>query len=358
MYVTLKAEMPKGDSLYVSGNLLELGNWEPAGKKFQTLENGKLYVEFNAKKGSIIECKLSRGTWKTQAIYKKNDNPPDNIVIKADKDKEVKVTIYQWLDKRAVVSDPVQGSLLQFDRFECKGLKHKREIQVWLPVDYSENAEPYSVIYMHDGQNLFEPGNAFNGTDWKVDETITRLIAANKIKPCIVVGIPNSPDRMRELNLNTPLGKAYAKFVIDEVMPFIQTKFNVSKNHKDSFIGGSSMGGLMSFQMGFKHPDKFGGAICMSSAFQRKFTNIIDEVKRTEKMPLQCRFYMDTGEYEIEPGEIDDIVICYKEMMQLMKEKGFVEGENLMGYFDKKATHTESAWAKRFNLPLTFLLGK
>lgn len=78
--------MPKGDSLYISGNLLELGNWEPAGKKFQTLENGKLYVEFNAKKGSIIECKLSRGTWKTQAIYKKDDNPPDNIVIKADKD--------------------------------------------------------------------------------------------------------------------------------------------------------------------------------------------------------------------------------------------------------------------------------
>ncbi len=96
----------------------------------------------------------------------------------------------------------------------------------------------------------------------------------------------------------------------------------------------------------------------MSSAFQRRFTNIIEEVKKTEKMPLQCRFYIDTGEYEIEPGEEDDIVSCYKEMMQIMKEKGFKEGKNLMGYFDKKATHTESAWARRFHLPLMFLLGK
>lgn len=358
LLVTLKTKMPKGDSLYITGNLLELGDWEPTGKQLHLCEDGTYSIEFNARKGTIIECKLTRGTWKSQGIYINNGKPPDNYVIKADKDKIVKVSILDWLDKRVMVSDPVKGKLLAFDRFTCKGLKYKRGIEVWLPETYSDAHQPYSVIYTHDGQNLFEPGNAFAGMDWKVDETVTKLLNEGKIKNCIVVGIPNSPDRMKELNLETTLGKSYAQFIIEEVMPFVETKFNVSRNFSDSFIMGSSMGGLMAFQMGFTFPHKFGGAACLSSAFQSKFSKIIEQVKHSDHLPQGLRVYIDTGEYEKEINEREDICECYYKMMEILVKRGFKEGENLMGYFDEKATHTESAWAMRLKIPLMFLLGK
>lgn len=358
LLVTLKTELPEGDSLYITGNLLELGDWEPTGKKLQQLENGTYSIEFNARKGSIIECKITRGTWKTQGIYTKAIKPPDNLIIKADKDKIVKVSIFAWLDKLVMVSDPVKGKLLAFDRFECTDLKHKRGIEVWLPESYSESGPPHAVIYMHDGQNLFEPSSAFAGVDWKVDEMVSKLLSENKIKDCIIVGIPNSPDRMKELNFETKLGKAYAQFIIEEVMPFIETKFNVSQSHKNTFISGSSMGGLMAFQMAFTFPHKFAGAACLSSAFQPKFSKTIEMIKHCDHLPQNIKVYLDTGEYEHSNNEDESICSCYFSMMDALKSRGFVEGENLMGYFEEKATHTESAWASRLDIPLTFLLGK
>ncbi|MBQ3644331.1 MAG: esterase family protein [Candidatus Riflebacteria bacterium] len=351
LIVKLKAEMPKSDCLYVSGNLLELGDWNPAGKKMQQSVDGSYYIEFNARLNSIIQCKFTRGTWKTQAIIDKDDVPPNNLVIKANKSKEVKVDILEFLDQRPIVSDPVQGKLLSFDNFECKDLDYKRPITVWLPDSYSEKSEPNAVIYMHDGQNLFEPSASFAGNDWKVDETLTKMLKAKKIKACIVVAIPNSPDRMKELNLESKHGKAYAEFVINEVMPFVNGKFNTSKKPEDNIVAGSSMGGLMSFQMAIEYPDIFGKAACFSPAFPLTFSQTMGKVSKSKSLPLQSMIYLDTGEYE------DQITRSYYEMMELLQKKGYIEGKNLFGYFDKKATHTESAWANRFHIPMQYFLG-
>ncbi len=350
--VTLKAEMPKSDSLYVSGNLLELGDWNPAGKKMTQSVDGSYYIEFNARMGSIVQCKFTRGTWKTQGIHTEGDVPPNNYVIKVNKSKDVDVTILEWLDQRVVVSDPVQGKLVSFDCFECKGLDYKRPITVWLPDSYSEKSEPNAVIYMHDGQNLFEPSASFNGVDWKVDETLTKLLKSGEIKNCIVVGIPNSPDRMKELNLESKLGKSYAEFVINEVMPFINGKFNTSKKPEDNIIAGSSMGGLMSFQMAVEYPEVFGKAACFSPAFPLTYSQIMGKIKKCSSLPLESMLYIDTGEYE------EPITGSCTEMYELLLKKGYEENKNLLYYLDKEAIHTESAWARRFHIPMKFLLEK
>lgn len=351
LVVTLKTEMPKSDSLYISGDLLELGDWNPAGKKLAQSVDGSYYIEFNARKGSVVQCKFTRGTWKTQAIIDENDIPPNNLVIKVGKSKEVKVDILQFMDQRPIESDPVVGKLVSFDLFECKGLEYKRPITVWVPDSYSEKSEPSAVIYMHDGQNLFEPEASFGGNDWKVDETITKLLSQKAIKNCIVVGIPNSPDRMKELNLESKLGKAYAEFVINEVMPFVNGKFNTSKKPEDNIIAGSSMGGLMSFQMAMEYPEIFGKAACFSSAFPYTFSQIMAKVAKSDNLPFNSKIYIDTGDLE------DRITLSYHEMYDLLIQKGFVEGKNLMGYEAKNAIHTESAWANRFHIPMKFLLG-
>lgn len=350
--VSLQSELPDHDSLYITGNLPELGDWDPAGKTMQKIDDGLYCINFEARKGSIVECKLTRGTWKTQGIYDSNDVPPSNLVIKANKNKEVKVEILDWLDHQVLETDPVVGRIISLPEFACHGLKYKRPVEIWLPDNYSETGDPSAVIYMHDGQNLFEPGSAFAGADWKVDETITRMIAAGEIRNCIVVGIPNSPDRMKELNLFTKEGKAYAEFIINEVKPLVEKNFNVAGDRDNTAIMGSSMGGLMSFQMLCAYPEIFGMAGCLSSAFQKTDGRIFSQIEKSSILPLNSRLYLDTGEYE------PPIAESYFAMMHLLIDHGFIEGRNLMGFFDEGATHCEAAWARRLKVPLKFLLGK
>ncbi|MEW6712247.1 MAG: alpha/beta hydrolase-fold protein, partial [Candidatus Riflebacteria bacterium] len=283
---------------------------------------------------------------KTQGILSMEDVPPSNLVIKVVADETVPVRIIDWLDQQVRESDPVVGRLMTFNNLAAPGLRYQRPIQVWLP----ESGKPESVIYMHDGQNLFEPAAAFAGVDWKVDETLTSLIRQKKIRNCMVVGIPNSPDRMQELNLFSAPGQAYADFIVDVVKPFIDSTFSARTDPENTFIMGSSMGGLMSFQMAFFMPNIFGGAGCLSSAFGKTEGSIYEMVKNSSFIQNQLKIYLDAGEYE------PPIVKAYFKMMNLLKNRGFIEGYNLMGYFEEKAIHCESAWARRLAIPLEFLL--
>jgi predicted alpha/beta superfamily hydrolase len=345
--INLKAALPEGEQLYVTGNLPELKNWDPAGRPLLPDNSGRCSINLSAPKNQIIECKLTRGSWKTQAILSADDIPPSNLVIKVTRPRTVKVSILNWLDQLKVESDPIQGRLVNLN--EIAGIKPSRKISIWLPDSYSNDSEPHSVIYMHDGQNLFEPSAAFAGVDWKVDESINRLIAANQIKKTIVVAIPNSEYRMEELNLFTDRGKSYARYIVDRVKPVVDKNFNIHKDAANTFVMGSSMGGLMSFQMAVSRPDIFGGAGCLSSAFS-KAPELFNYLEKSYLHPEKLRIYIDTGEYE------PPIVKDYFQMMHFLKSRGYTEGFNLMGCFDEKATHCEAAWAKRLELPLRFLL--
>lgn len=350
--IKLKAKLPADEQLYITGNLPDLGDWDPAGIPLNKDSEGFYRLQISAGRGSIIECKITRGTWKTQGIYDPEVVPPDNLVIKANKDKKINVTIIDWLDQQILESDAVRGKLLNYNGLACKKLKYQRPVQIWLPESYSEKGEPCAVIYMHDSQNLFEPSTSFAGVDWKVDETVSEMIEAGEIRPCIVVGIPNSPDRMKELNMFTAEGKAYGKFVVEEVMPFIEGRFNVSKNRADRGIMGSSMGGLMSLQMLLAYSDKFAMAGCLSSAFAKTNGKIYAQVRNANNLPFDAKLYLDTGEFE------PPIAESYFAMVELLLEKGYSEGENLLAYFDEQATHSEAAWARRLKIPLKYLLGK
>lgn len=354
--IELKVGIPNEEALYITGNTPQLGSWDPAKVKIPVSSDGKATYALSVPYGEIIQFKLTRGSWQNQAIYKDDGQQPENIIVNADKSKTVNVTVLEWFDKRLVEDDPIKGTIRFLDLFECKDLTYKRGIFIWLPEGYADENGPYAVLYFHDAQNLFLPSKSFSGKDWKLDEVVMKLMNEKKIKPCIVVGIPNSPARDIELNLSTSEGKAYSNFIINEVMPFIKEKFPVSKKRENHIICGSSMGGLMSFQMAYKNPDKFGGALCMSSAFQRQLSNILDEVKMSLKQPLNTKFYIDVGDLELEGELNENLVSVYEEMHKIMLQVGFEEGKNLKAFKFKDATHTESAWANRLHIPLMFLL--
>jgi pimeloyl-ACP methyl ester carboxylesterase len=360
--IRLAEPLPPTERVYIAGNLPALGNWKPdkvrvrerPGKPGAPKTAERVFeFSFFAPKGTVVELKLTRGRWKTQAVYAGDDEPypPNNRVIKADKEKRVVIKVTDWFDRIAVTVDPVMGDLRTISEFPAPGLNYPRDLYVWFPPGYFTGKKRYPVLYMHDGQNLFDPGLSFCGNDWKVDETATRMIRAKKLREFMVVGISNSPDRMEEYNLGKPLGRAYAAFLLEHVKPFIDETFRTLPGPENTAIMGSSMGGLISFQLGWHFPETFGMAGCLSSSFQFCRTRLFRDVAQDPHPVRPVKFYLDTG--ELEPP----IVSVFHRMRDLLLERGYTEDENLLAYFDQGATHSEAAWANRLHVPLTWFFG-
>jgi predicted alpha/beta superfamily hydrolase len=228
-------------------------------------------------------------------------------------------------------------------------LDKKRDFFVWLPAGYDDNtSKRYPVLYMHDGQNLIDPKTSFAGKDWQVDEALTRLIAEYKIKEIIVVGINNTGERLEEYS-DSEKGEKYRKFLIEELKAFVDSKYRTLTDSKNTAIMGSSMGGLASFLMVWKHPDVFSMAGCLSSSFyynDDKVFKMLDEYTEPKK---HVKFYIDHGE---------DGLVRGQKMFCKLTQMGYVIGTDLDYFYAPKAEHNESEWAKRLERPLIFFFGK
>ena len=264
--------------------------------------------------------------------------------MKNNRDKNIDIT------KKS--SDEIIGHLEYHHEFYSTHLKNERDILVWLPPSYETSHKKYPVIYMHDGQNLFNPITSYIGYDWKADETATDLIKKGLIREPIIVGINNTKDRIEEYNFFHRKGKLYAKFLIDELKPFIDGHYRTITNNQNTALIGSSMGGLISFQLFFSFPEIFGKAACLSNSFWADDGRVFDFIKHFDKLPVNADLYIDCGSKENEL--IDD----YKKMADLLNKIGFDKNNRLMTYIAENAGHSEYDWAARFNLPLEFLFGK
>ncbi len=227
-------------------------------------------------------------------------------------------------------------------------LNSKRDFFVWLPPGYELNpAKHYPVLYMHDGQNLIDPKTSYAGKDWQVDETITRLIKEYKIKEIIVVGIYNTNDRLEEYS-DSEKGERYRKFIIEELKPFVDSKYRTLPDNKSTAIMGSSMGGLASFLMTWKHPEIFSTAGCLSSSFYYNDDKIFKMLDEYEGPKKHIKIYIDHGE---------DGLVRGQRMFCKLTQMGYVIGTDLDYFYAPKAEHNESEWAKRLERPLIFFFG-
>ena len=281
------------------------------------------------------------------------------------------------------------GKIDRYENFESQ-FAVPRTIDVWLPDDYP-SASDYAVLYMHDGQMLFDSTTTWNKQEWGVDETVGRLTKAGRIQPCIVVAIWNTglgrhsdyfpqkpfeslPAGYRDsllLILNydqeTPLLKNgvqsdnYLKFIVQELKPFIDSVYATRKDREHTFIMGSSMGGLISMYALCEYPEVFGGAACLSThwpgVFEPEFSRIAGSFVQylDENMPDPAfhRIYFDYGtetldaQYEPTQRRVDSVLVkkgCGAANWKTLK----FEGED----------HSERAWGERVHVPLEFFLGK
>ncbi len=269
--------------------------------------------------------------------------------------------------------DDITGTLIRHSDFNSAYVA-SRNIDVWLPPDYESKSDRlYPVLYMQDGQNLFDPELSYIGVDWGVDEALTTLITAGEVRPPIVVGIWNTPDRGREYMPqrpvdelkaagllppevkaeDLPIADEYLKFLVGELIPFIDLNFHTLTGPSDTFIMGSSMGGLISLYAVCEYPDVFGGAGCVSTHWPAGFGIVIDYMKKYLPKPGSANFYFDFGtetldsEYEPYQHRADDV----------MRDAGYTEGSDWITVKYEGHEHSERAWRKRLHVPLRFLLG-
>ncbi|WP_309709009.1 alpha/beta hydrolase-fold protein [Armatimonas sp.] len=239
--------------------------------------------------------------------------------------------------------------------FASQHLKPRRKVLVYLPPGYYESPERrYPVLYLHDGQNLFDGNTSFiHGQEWRVDETAERLIRAGKLEPLIIVGIYNTgADRLPEY---TPTrdkrgrggnGELYSKFLTDELKPFMDRTYRTRTDAANTALGGSSLGGLISLWVGLKRPDAFGKLAILSPSVWWDEKAILKAV--VKKLPL--KLWVDIG-----TAEGDTALPDTRLLRDLLKEKGWKEGTDLSYHEFEGAGHNEASWAARFDQVLLFL---
>lgn len=243
--------------------------------------------------------------------------------------------------------EEIVGKVEYHKEFASSILNNKRDIIVWLPIGYNPQKNPnkkYPVLYMHDGQNIMDPKTAYVGKDWRVDETVMKLIRQKKIKEIIVVGIYNTPDRLDEYSW-TEKGRNYLKFIVTELKPFIDSNYKTLSDKDNTAVMGSSMGGLISFYAAWHYPDIFSMAACMSSSFYYNNDKSLKLVQSYRGKKKQVKFYIDHGE---------DGLIRGQKMFCLLSQKGYVLGQDIDYFYAPGAEHNEKEWAARLERPLLF----
>jgi len=280
------------------------------------------------------------------------------------------------------------GKVERIENFDSQFIP-SRNVDVWLPDGYSSD-EKYAVLYMHDGQMLFDSTTTWNGQEWGVDETMGRLLNEDQIRNTIVVGIWNTEFRHSEYfpqqpfeslpqafqdSLLSSVGENqaaslfkteiasdnYLKFIVTELKPFIDKKYATHTDVKNTFVAGSSMGGLISMYALCEYPDVFYGAGCLSTHWVGIFdtlnnpipTQFAEYLEGNLPDPNSHKIYFDFGTetldalYEPYQTKVDSILVQHGYGAENWKTLKFV-GED----------HSEIAWNKRLEVPLGFLLGK
>lgn len=346
-------DLPDTTHVFITGSLSELGSWNPSKVAMQNLGNHLWSKKITSKQLVSIEYKFTLGSWGREAADA-NGRALQNFNALIKSDTLVKHNIFFWKkgDTKKEIIGQITGQVAYHKQVKGEGIK-PRDVIVWLPPDYNTNKKKrYPVLYMHDGQNIVDPATSSFGVDWRIDETADSLIR-NKITPAfIVVGIYNTIDRTREYTPGEG-GTAYMKFVVNKLKPMIDSAYRTKPEAKNTIVGGSSAGGLISFMMAWEYPNVFLKAICMSPAFKIMNIDYVKTVQSTtEKKNLY--FYIDNGgiglETQLQPG-IDA-------MMSALKEKGYAEGKNYYYTIDAKAKHFEADWAKRMPMAIKICMEK
>jgi predicted alpha/beta superfamily hydrolase len=380
--------------IYVAGNF---NNWNPKDPDSKLTPQSDMRWRILMKQPKALgnaseplKFKFTRGDWALEELKSDLTPPTDRLLpmiprssIKPGEPPQIELVVDAWGDMKPdfvnrATNDPYRTIKVQGDlrRVQVAGGViggRTRELLVWLPPGYEAGAKDglrYPVLYMHDGQNVFEQLPSVPG-EWKADETAFETISKGLARATIIVGIPHAgASRINEytpsgITINHPTfgviegrGDEYVRWLNSEVMPRIERIFAISTQPKDTAIGGSSMGAIASMLAVSKLPGRFGGLLLESlptvATDVTKWKPFVESVK-----VWPDRVYLGVGGSEL--GDDAKLTEANKKYAQATKDldalltKQGLSPDRKMMLIDAKATHTESAWAARFDDAFTFL---
>lgn len=347
--ITAKVASPfvSSDSVFLSGNF---NSWNPHDVKYHLPYNnqGEATIVFSLPQG-LYEYKLTRGSWQKVETDIQGNNI-SNRILTLYQDTSFEINIAAWSDNFAKnmegknFQSTASGSVKILDSaFYMPSLNRYRRIWIYMPPDYETSFKKYPVLYMHDGQNLFDDYTSFSG-EWQVDESLDSLFGIYR-NDALVIGIDNGGEkRMTEYNPWTfqnygkGEGDAYVDFIVHNLKPFVDTHYRTLKNKSNTFIAGSSMGGLISLYAVAKYPKIFGAAGIFSPAFWT--ASGIDEYIKNRAKKINSKLFFYAG------GKEGASMI--PDMQKIETEISSKSPSTIKQIIDEDAGHNEAAWKKYF----------
>ncbi len=299
------------------------------------------------------------------------------------------ITSLLFIGFTITLSAQSKSTIVKIDNFKSKYV-NARNVQVWLPPGYDvDKKEKYPVLYMHDGQNVFDKGNAGFGVAWEADSIAGKLIKEGTAKPFIIVTsahgnnlrymeyfpekaatqyftandktVFESVAKKMNVELNW-LADEYLQFMVKELKPYIDKNYRTLPDVSNTSVCGSSMGGLISMYAICEYPDVFGQAACVSTHWPLLFDNnnmnpsnaVREYMKDHFPDPQSHRIYFDYG-----TATLDQYYEPHQKLVdEVMRAKGYTEGKNWVTRKFEGAEHNEQAWQNRMDIILKFLYGK
>lgn len=354
--VKVPSSTPADAAVYLAAERRDLGAWKPDGVKLRKLTDGTWGTRVDLGASETLQFKFTLGDWARVERDSLGHDRPNRAATSMGPD-PLLLEVEQWgWPGRA---NSFVGDLRQHARFHSVALGNYRTIWVWLPQSYwAEPTRRFPVLYMHDGQNLFDVARSAFGAEWDVDGTATRMIAAGEVPPFVVVGMENTADRFGEY---TPTrcggiggrGKEYARFVVNEVKPFVDNMYRTWPGVSSTFVAGSSLGGLISLYLLREYSGVFAGCAALSPSLWWSAEKFLAEAQADASWAARKKVWLDMGTEE--KGWGDELV----HVERVRRLAGALQrgGANVAVEVEQGGQHDEAAWARRLPRALRHLLG-
>ncbi|MGC4128712.1 MAG: alpha/beta hydrolase-fold protein [Bergeyella sp.] len=353
--VSLPENTPKNAKIYIASSL---NGWKPDDENFLLKKNqqGEYFLEIPESKGSF-EYKFTQGNWESSEADAHGKPAENRRLSFSGTAQNIENKILSWsrpAEKRSTASPNVK---VLSENFHIPQLNTSRKMWIYLPPGYDSSKKKYPVIYMLDGQNIFDDATSFSG-EWKVDETLDSFSKSGKTE-AIVVGIDNGGgERLNEYSpwknpqYGGGKGGLFTEFLVKTLKPFIDKNYRTLPQPKNTALIGSSMGGLISLYAGTRHPEVFGKLGIFSPAFWFAEKDLHQYLIQNKTKLGSTRFYFLGGK-----NEDENLVSDIEETVEILKKKNIPE-KNILIKIDEDGTHTEGYWAREFPKALDWLFGK
>lgn len=356
--------------------------WSEGKRALRRLAPGVYSGAFEFTANTAVEFKFSRtGKWDAVEKAAGGGELPNRRIGIQDvlKEQVVVCAVARWADQqppagrrvellgapaaegKGAAATSITGNICTLNGFESPQLGNSRTILVYLPPEYDKTDDHYPVLYLQDGQNVFDARTSFAGQEWRADETAERLIAEKKLPPIIIVAIANTADRMNEYTAWKDAqhggGDAdkYLAFIADTVKPLIDRAYRTQPEREHTAIAGSSLGGLIALYAAYKRPDVFGEAAVLSPSLWWADGAAVKFVE-TQKPAQPVRLWLDT-DVPAEGGANAPAGAAARRLVKAFEAQGMAAEKDFRYEEIPGGQHNEDGWAARFDRVLIYLFG-